>query len=267
LYGATCFWRHHEEKEMDSSVSQYTVCCRPVPHGEGISVPETPKEFTFDSDDEDEGESTRVLSRRRLLSHTSATVGLLRHSHTYLTQEELNDLVRYLELSKSKAELPGSRLKRWNLLEKNVRMSSFRSRHQQLVPLFREEDNFVFCYDVDGLVNALGIKQDPQEWRLFIDPTKLSLKAVLLHNGNQHPSIPVGQSVHMKETYENIKQLLNKLGYSKYGWHSCGDLKVVSLLMGLQLGCTKYCCFLCEWDSRAKTLQYLKRETGLRRNV
>jgi len=29
----------------------------PVPHGEGISVPESPKEFTIDSDGEDEGES------------------------------------------------------------------------------------------------------------------------------------------------------------------------------------------------------------------
>ena len=83
---------------------------------------------------------------------------------------------------------------------------------------------------------------------------------MLLHNGNQHPPIPVRHAVHMKKTYENLKQLLNKLKYSKYGWYICGDLKVVFLMMGLQLGCTNYCCFLCEWDSRAKTLDYLKTE-------
>jgi len=56
---------------------------------------------------------------------------------------------------------------------------------------FRNEDDLVFCYDVDGLMNTLGIKHNPQEWRLFIDSSKLSPKAVLLHNGNHHPSIPV----------------------------------------------------------------------------
>jgi hypothetical protein len=67
----------------------------------------------------------------------------------------------------------------------------------------------VFCYDVDGLMNALRIKHDPQEWQLFTDSSKLSLKAVLLHNGNQHPTIPVGNAVHTKESYENLNRLLN----------------------------------------------------------
>ena len=46
----------------------------------------------------------------------------------------------------------------------------------------------------------------------------------------------------MKETYDKLKQLLNKLEYSKHGCHIHGDLKVVSLLMGLPQGYMKYCC-------------------------
>src|SRR6185436_6296680 len=68
----------------------------------------------------------------------------------------------------------------------------------------------------------------------------------------------------MKETYGNLKQLLDCLQYSKYGWHLCGDLKVVAVLMGLQLGYTKYCCFLCEWDSRARSLHYVRRDWNQR---
>jgi len=52
---------------------------------------------------------------------------------------------------------------------------------------FRKEDDLVFCYDVDGLINALGIKHDPQELRLFVDSSKPSVKALLPLNGNQHP--------------------------------------------------------------------------------
>jgi hypothetical protein len=114
----------------------------PVSHGEGISVPEPSKEFTT--------------------NHTSPTVGMYSSPQPHiLTQDKLNYLVHDLELSKSKAELLGSRLKQQNLLEKNVRIL-FPSRHQQLVPFFRKEDELVFCYDVDGMIKSLGIKHDPQ---------------------------------------------------------------------------------------------------------
>ncbi|GBM19209.1 Retrovirus-related Pol polyprotein from transposon 297 [Araneus ventricosus] len=73
---------------------------------------------------------------------------------------------------------------------------------------------------------------------LFIDASKLSLKAVLLNNGNKLPSIPVAHAVYMNETYHILKQLLEKINYSKYGWQICADLKVVSLPIGLQLGYT-----------------------------
>ena len=64
----------------------------------------------------------------------------------------------------------------------------------------------------------------------FVDSWKLSL----LHNGIRLPSIPVVHAALIKETCDNLKQLLNTIGYKKkYSWHLCGDLKVVVLLMGM----------------------------------
>jgi hypothetical protein len=54
----------------------------------------------------------------------------------------------------------------------------------------------------------LGVEYKTGEWRLFIDSSKRSLKVVLLHNGNLLASVPVVHSVHLKETYENLEQLL-----------------------------------------------------------
>jgi len=50
----------------------------------------------------------------------------------------------------------------------------------------------------------------PDEWRLFIDSSITILKAVLLHNGNVFPSIPVGYAIQMKETYGIMKFILTK---------------------------------------------------------
>ena len=40
----------------------------------------------------------------------------------------------------------------------------------------------------------------------------------------------------------------------------CGDLKVVSMLLGQQKGFTKFRCFICEWDRRARDLHWSKKE-------
>ena len=66
------------------------------------------------------------------------------------------------------------------------------------------------------------------------------------------PSIPLAHAANMKESYESIKLLLRKIKYDKFMWKLCGDLKVVVLLLGMQLGYTKYCCLLCLRDSRDK---------------
>ncbi|GBM33209.1 hypothetical protein AVEN_28202-1 [Araneus ventricosus] len=83
--------------------------------------------------------------------------------------------------------------------------------------------------------------------------------AVLLNNGNELPPTSVAHASYLKETYHNLKHLLEMINYSKYDWQIGADLKVVSLLMGLQLGYTKYCCFLCLWDSRASKRDWPQR--------
>jgi hypothetical protein len=84
--------------------------------------------------------------------------------------------------------------------------------------------------DIDGPMQTLNINHNPLDWRLFID-SSLSLKAVLLHSGNTLPSIPVGHSVHNKESYENMKILIEATNYNKFQWKVCGDLKVIVLLL------------------------------------
>lgn len=96
----------------------------------------------------------------------------------------------------------------------------------------------------------------PTEWRLFIDSCKRSLKCVLLHNGNKFASIPIAHSTKLKEEYENVKLVLEKIKYSEHQWPICVDLKMVNFLLGQQSGYTKYPCFLCMWDSRAKQLHW-----------
>ncbi|CAN2389181.1 hypothetical protein PRIEUP_LOCUS18277 [Pristimantis euphronides] len=102
------------------------------------------------------------------------------------------------------------------------------------------------------------IQYDSAQWRLFIDSSKRSLKAVLHHNSGFYASIPVGHSVHLKETYENLELILRKLKYEDHSWHVCGDLKVLCMLLRQQAGYTKYLCFLCLWDSRDRQNHWTK---------
>ncbi|GBO19644.1 hypothetical protein AVEN_267266-1 [Araneus ventricosus] len=127
-----------------------------------------------------------------------------------ITSVEVNNLVRDLDLYKSKAEISASRLQKLNLLEENVRVTSFRTRHLLFESFFRKEESLVYCCDIDGLLKELRIAHEPNEWWLLIDASKLSLKAVLLNNGNELPSIPVAHAVCMKETYHNLKHFIQQ---------------------------------------------------------
>ena len=77
------------------------------------------------------------------------------------------------------------------------------------------------CKEVDGLF-ILNKGHCSDEWRLFIDSTKVSLKAVRLYNGNVLPSIPVAQIFGIKESDDSMKQLLQYKEYDIQVEHLCG---------------------------------------------
>jgi len=56
-----------------------------------------------------------------------------------------------------------------------------------------------------------------RKYQNFCLSSKVSIKAVLLHNGNTLPSIPDGQSVH-NESYENMKILMEAINYNNFKW-------------------------------------------------
>jgi hypothetical protein len=111
--------------------------------------------------------------------------------------------------------LLGSRLQQWNHLVENVRISLYCKRHKLLVKFFKIESGLVAWNDVDGETQTLNIDHNPLGWRFFIYLSKLSIKAVLLHNGKNFPAIPVGRSVHKKRLYENMKILMEFIHYDK----------------------------------------------------
>ena len=83
--------------------------------------------------------------------------------------------------------------------------------------------HFCYCTGIQGLFQEIGIACSASDWRLFIDSSKQSLKAVVLHNGNVYPFIPIAHSVQKKEDRESAKILLGLIQYNDHNWDVCGD--------------------------------------------
>ena len=107
-------------------------------------------------------------------------------------QEKLSDLIRDLKLSKESSELLPSRLNDQNFLQQGTKITFFKTRDDEFLRFFEELPDFVFCIDIPSLLLQLGVNEyKPEEWRLFIDSSKRSLKCVLLHNSNIYAPIPI----------------------------------------------------------------------------
>ena len=239
----------HHRKGNKTDVFDYPdipSSLRPVAHCDDLPVPSRParghdevfseESCVEDADDEDFDED--------------------RGRPHFPTQEELNDLIRDLGLTKSNAEVLTSRLKEWNLLDKSCKVTLQRKRHECFSQYFTLGDQLCYCHNIGRLFEEIDFPYDPSEWRLFIDSSCKSLKAVLLHNGNKYPSIPIAHSAQLKEDYSNVQRLLQLVRYEDHRWDVIGDFKMITFLVGLQGGYTKYPCYLCLWDSRDTARHY-----------
>ena len=56
-------------------------------------------------------------------------------------------------------------------------------------------------------------------------------------------SIPIAYSVILRETYENLEFILDRIKYNEHEWQICVDLKVVAILNGCKLATLNICAF------------------------
>jgi len=133
---------------------------RPVPHGYRLPVPEPPDNFAMYSDDASNSEEQQPSVSRDAASKDS--------SNHKITEVELNDLIRDLELPKNKSELLASRLQQWNLLHHSAKVTIFRTRNQEFEQFFKTVGYFPYCKNTDVLMDAMHMRHSPEQWRLFI---------------------------------------------------------------------------------------------------
>lgn len=171
-------------------------------------------------------------------------------------QKGLSAAVRLLKLTKTAAENLGKLLKNRHLLAPGTNVTAYRNRNKQFCRFFNEKQQLSYCHDIVGLFGAMNLEYNADDWRLFIDASTISLKAVLLHIGNELPSVPIAYSRGLKEDYNTLKKLLKNVKYAEHKWLICADFKVIGIIMGMQSGNTKYPCFICTFDSRQKQKHY-----------
>ena len=68
------------------------------------------------------------------------------------------------------------------MLEKNIKISKYRARSDdELVGLFSYENILCHCNNIVDLFKELSIPYKPEEWKLFVNASLYSMKAVLQH--------------------------------------------------------------------------------------
>lgn len=125
-----------KKKRMIIQYLSLSSVIRPVLHSDKLPFPNPPQEYILDSNEDSRNDVSKDITQPstsrdpQILSEVSSA-----ESHK-ISQTELSDLIRDLNLSKKKAELLASRLQQWNLLKDKVKVSIYRNRQKDFTPFF-----------------------------------------------------------------------------------------------------------------------------------
>lgn len=238
----------------------------PLPHSEANPVPRPP------TPDRTSGISFESTSTKTDLSDLDYEPFEHSDGPELLTQAAMDYLVAILGLSQRTAEFLATFLKR-RRLTLNVNASAYRHRQANFETFFAQNDKktFTYCTNIPGLAKAMGMNYVAKEWRLFVDGSVNSLKAVLLHISNKKPAIPVAYSTVLKESWENLIDITTAIKYKENLWKICGDMKIINMFQGLKPGYPSYFCYLCCWNTRTKNIDHFThnwpKRTGKKKNL
>ena len=158
---------------------------QPIPHVPCVPIPLSPRVVLETVEDSDREKSWSVNQ----LTESSEYECDDDQQPKPFNQVELNDLVRDLNLPKASALILGSRLKAKRMLSTDTTFAWYKHCGNEYIHFFAKEHSLVYCVDVQGLIKKLETVFNFNDCYLFIDASKSSLKAVLLHNTNQFASI------------------------------------------------------------------------------
>ena len=94
----------YKEKKRNFNYPNSSSAIRPVPHTEDLPVPVLPQQYILDSDDEPT-KNWEKTPQPSTSTDADFSADLQFNEFHRITQEELNDLIRDLDLPKGKAEL------------------------------------------------------------------------------------------------------------------------------------------------------------------
>jgi len=120
------------KKKINTCVSEYTITNSACASWRWTSCPEPPDNFAMYSDDED-SVSSNSEEQQPSASRDADYLPRTDTSNHKITEGELNELIGDLELPKNKAELLAPMLQQWNLLQRPVKVTTFRTRKQEFV--------------------------------------------------------------------------------------------------------------------------------------